>query len=151
MNIDEIEKYIAGSDEVNRQRQVITRVISAVINGLWAAINWEDLESAKPFEIFSVDLPEASKITFQAIVTSEKTGIFRRGRWSHHDLKVKFEAEGKEWQIEDSERINFFLAHRFVSELYRSLPEIVERANSVPGSNTKAHFDFFIQQAPAAK
>ena len=143
MNCQDIERFIAGSDEVNRRRQVITRVITTLVKRLHSKCydndkyQWND-------EIVSISLPFSAELgelrvkpIFKLLWGSPRTG---------EKVRVQVEPPNFSWRASKGDGVPAW----FVPQFYEILPQIIENADkAVPEAKIRECFDFFIQQAPA--
>lgn len=145
MNIQAIEQFIAGAEEIDRKRKVIARVIGAVSHRLlrFEITIQKHLLTSKNKTLFKIELKNGETLHVHC------EGIFRirvgvgKKPYSNDSLLHEVHGSGGENAPE--------CPLRLLSEIYKTLPIFVARAhNTVPEAGIKEYFDEIAAHAPTA-
>ena len=136
MNKDQIdcERFIRGADEINRKRQIITRVITTVESKL----NLSSLKKDRHFKYKQIVL-EIPLNKFGFILVCNKSTIC--GEFVDQNGDRQFRWFGT------TNRADGIPAYA-VPTIHNHLSKIVEKTDETfPNAGIRAHFDFFSKQA----
>lgn len=140
MNIQAIDRFVAGADEIERKRKVISRIFSAVI---WKLLGVEKTLGIKNKMLFDVILEN------DEILYVYREGIFRIrlsvGRVAYMNDKLIYEVLTTGGVSQSECPLNL------VHVVYNALPKFVASAhNAVPEAGILEYFDEIIAHAPTA-
>ena len=141
-NCQDVEKFIAGSDEINRKRKVITRVINAIVSR-FEEVALSGRDRSKRELILSVCI--------RGLTNKIEIAWGRRtGNPDKREVVVGFSPSLRQsWECHGADVVPYYM----VPLLYQTLPKIIDVADqampAIPGDNVFSFFRWFINEAPA--